>query len=553
MKAATGGFVIHKAPLVRAGLSSHTAALERPVSQVDLDALNAIQRTPWRINQWLLDVVAEAWDRELPVGGLPVHRAGERPKRLPDDVWEAMGEDERKAHRRALSDVHGRLASLEGRRHATLDKLVVAQEMRDRTSIWFPHSRDFRGRIYPIITSGPHPQSDDLGKALLMFSSGLPLGPDGLFWLCVRAANCAGKDKLSLEQRVAWAMDNAEMIRAVAVDPLAMADAWTGLDEPWGFVATCHELAQAFDDPEGFVSHLPIPLDGSCNGLQHLSAMGLDPVGARATNLQPGPRQDIYEDVAAVVRAKVERDAAAGVPEAFAWHGKVTRRVCKRAVMTTPYGVTDRGIRRQLVADGHVPDAANTERGAAADYLADCLVEALGQTVSAARSIMAWLQSTSDSLAKAGQPFMWTTPTGSQVRQAYFRPALKRVRTLVGRLVLAEEVDGGILHPRKQALGSAPNYVHSFDAAALALTVNACQRDGVRSFAMIHDSFATHAANTTTMSRLIRDEFVEMYRTDWLRETHSEVQAYAATDIPPPPARGDFNIELVRDAEFFFS
>lgn len=553
MTPSTGGFVILKTPLVRVGLSSHTAALDRPVSQFDLDALNAIQRTPWRINSWLLDVAAEAWDREIPVGGLPVFRPGERPKRIPDDVWQSMPEEDRKEHRKRLAAVHGKIASLEGQRHATLDRLMVAEELRGRASIWFPHSRDFRGRVYPVPTSGPHPQGDDLAKSLLMFSSGLPLGPDGFFWLAVRAANCAGQDKLSLVDRVAWTLAHEGDIRLAAREPLGDgAEFWRDADEPWGLLATCHELAQAWREPETFVSHLPIPLDGSCNGLQHLSAMALDPVGARATNLMPGPRQDIYEEVAAVVRRRVEADCARGLPEALAWNGRVTRKVCKRAVMTTPYGVTDRGIRRQLLVDGHVPEGDG--RSAAADYLGDCLVEALGQTVSAARTVMAWLQSTSDTLAKAGLPFVWTTPTGSTVRQAYYRHATRQVRTLVGRLVLAEEVPEGILHPRKQALGSAPNYVHSFDAAAMAFTVNACVEEGVRSFAMIHDSFATHAANTTTMSRLIREEFVQMYRTDWLRKTWGEVRAYApGIDLPPPPPRGDFDIALVQDAEFFFS
>jgi DNA-directed RNA polymerase len=41
------------------------------------------------------------------------------------------------------------------------------------------------------------------------------------------------------------------------------------------------------DNPEEFVSHLPVPLDGSCNGLQHLAAMGRDVVGAQATNIVP--------------------------------------------------------------------------------------------------------------------------------------------------------------------------------------------------------------------------------------------------------------------------
>jgi DNA-directed RNA polymerase len=61
MPAITGGYLLHKRGLLRSAPHSHTTALERPVSQLDLDAVNAAQATPWRINRWILDVMLEAW------------------------------------------------------------------------------------------------------------------------------------------------------------------------------------------------------------------------------------------------------------------------------------------------------------------------------------------------------------------------------------------------------------------------------------------------------------------------------------------------------------
>jgi DNA-directed RNA polymerase len=548
-----GGYVILKSPLVRAGLQKHTTALDRPVSQTDLDALNAIQATPWRINQWILDIAVIAWDREIAAGGLPSAPPPPRPPRVAADLWDAMTVEARKDHMASLSRLRGAAARHIGKRHAALDRLLVAEELRDRESIWFPYTRCFRGRVYPLPTSGPTPQSDDFGKALLMFSEGVPLGPGGFFWLCVRAANCAGRDKLSLEERVAWTLENEGLIRVAADDPLGDGyELWQDFDDPWQFLATCRELVMAWEDTEGFISHLPIAMDGSCNGLQHLAAMGLDPTGASATNLLPGERQDIYSEVAKVVQARVEVDAAAGVEAASAWVGKVTRDVCKRSVMTTPYGVTERGIRQQLLDDQHVP--VETKRAAAATYLTTCLVDALGQTVRSAREIMGWLQDTAGRLARAGYPFDWTTPTGSRCRQAYFKYTTRQVITLLGRVSLAEEVPGGLVNIRKQTLGSAPNYVHSFDAAAMTLTVNASVQQGITAFALIHDSYGTHAGNTTLLSVVLRDQFVRMYQDDWLRKTAEDVRSYAP-DVPilEPPERGSLDIGAVRDSEFFFS
>ena len=62
-----------------------------------------------------------------------------------------------------------------------------------------------------------------------------------------------------------------------------------------------------------FVSHLPIAMDGSCNGLQLFSLMLRDPVGGTAVNLLPADTpQDIYRLVADKIIAKLERDRTGG-------------------------------------------------------------------------------------------------------------------------------------------------------------------------------------------------------------------------------------------------
>jgi DNA-directed RNA polymerase len=49
-------------------------------------------------------------------------------------------------------------------------------------------------------------------------------------------------------------------------------------------------------DPASYVSHLPVHMDGSCNGLQHYAALGRDEAGGRAVNLLPSNTpQDVYK------------------------------------------------------------------------------------------------------------------------------------------------------------------------------------------------------------------------------------------------------------------
>jgi DNA-directed RNA polymerase, mitochondrial len=303
------------------------------------------------------------------------------------------------------------------------------------------------------------------------------------------------------------------------------------------------------------VSHLPVPLDGTCNGVQHLSAMGRDPVGARATNLTASPeRHDIYAEVAKAVAAMVNDDALKGDECALSWVGKVTRSVVKRAVMTTPYGVTARGIRDQLIHDKHV-DGEREYRNKRADYLRDKIVDALSQTVTMAKDIMAWLQAVARELARHQKPFDFTTPTGNRIRQSYYVLTRRTVQTLLGELVLWGEEKRAGIDPRKQTLAAAPNVIHAFDAAHLVATVNACAAQGIDSFSMIHDSYGTPAADTTRLNAVLRAYFVQQYAgIDWLERIEAEARAACPeADIPPRPALGTFDVAEVLQSPFFFS
>ena len=88
-------------------------------------------------------------------------------------------------------------------------------------TFYFPHNLDFRGRAYAV---GPHLQylGDDLARGLLLFAKPKPLGPTGLYWLKVQLANLYGKDKLSLDGRVAWSDEQlgSGVIERVAQSPV---------------------------------------------------------------------------------------------------------------------------------------------------------------------------------------------------------------------------------------------------------------------------------------------------------------------------------------------
>ena len=459
------------------------------------------------------------------------------PANIPPEVWETMPEGAREAHRARLAEIHRRNATTEGKRYAWLLRLDMANQVVDEPMIWFPYFCDFRGRIYSAVTD-LSPQGNDASKALLRFAHGKPLGKLGLHWLCVRAANCYaqdGLDKLDPYDRARWAEANMDRIHEAADNPIDGTRWWTEAEDPWSFLATCFEISAAMRSDDDFISHLPIPLDGSCNGLQHLAALGRDPVGAVATNVisERGARRDIYTEVARMVNRMVTEDAGKGNELAQQWLGKVNRKVVKRAVMTTPYGVTDRGIGRQLLEEGFT-EGMGEESAAAANYLKDLIVKAIDETVISAKQIMAWLQAAAEALAKHDIPFSWKTPTGNTVEQAYWDLVEHRVESLVGQTTLYREASSSGLRRRKQCLSAAPNVVHSFDASHLCRVVNACTKVGLLDFAVVHDSFGVHAADTAQLGDMLRDEFAKMYETNWLQEIENYVREYAPqAQIPP--------------------
>ncbi|PPE71452.1 hypothetical protein IS481_11945 [Caldimonas thermodepolymerans] len=562
MPALTGGYLTLRTNAVKGQLNPHTAALDRPLTGAALEALNWVQKTRWKINKWVLDVALQCRDEGIPVEGLPRPDNIPLPDPLPEDVYAALPKEEQVKRRRQMEEIHSKNASLMGQRAAVYRRLSLAADLASFPALWFPHFCDFRGRLYPIAQE-LHPQGDSLTKGLLTFAEPVRLGANGQWWLYVVLANAMGHDKLPLQERADWTDNNLNLILATAKDPLAYIDFWAheDVDSPWEALSLCFEVAQLCEwaalgnRVEDFESTVPVRLDATCSGIQHLSALMRDEASARCVNVLPtGKREDIYSDVANKVKQFVATDAAKGNPLAVQWLGKIGRKTVKRAVMTTPYGVTESGIAEQLVNDGFCNHFRGEDRRKAAAYLRDCIVGALDESIGQPRRAMQYMQDVARFLAENNLPLQWTTPAGFTVRQAYYETHETRVETLIGDVSLRREKPEAGLVVRKQCAAAAPNVVHSFDAAHLCRTAVAMKRDGVRDLAFVHDSFGTHAGHTDTLSQRLREEFVAIYSRPALEEWRQSVIVHSGRDdIPPIPKLGALDVSKVLESEFFFS
>jgi DNA-directed RNA polymerase len=562
--------VMGRAKIVSRPFPGQVEALRAASMGTVYGAINALQDTPWRINKSVLEVMRQAWTMDAGLTCLP-RREDEPIPVTPQEVQDAeKGSQIRKEWRAKVRTIYERNAKGRSARFEMGRALAIAHENEDLEAIYFPHRLDFRGRAYAASTS-LNPQGSDEVRGLLEFAEGKPLGERGVFWLGVHGANLFGNDKVSLDDRAKWAWDHITDAMAVVADPLANLW-WTEADKPWAFLGWCFEWGRMIPGrPELFHSRLPVALDGSCNGIQHFSAMLRDPVGGAAVNLVPSPKpQDIYQEVANRAIERLEEMSAVDDEDAWIADGwlafGINRKTTKRAVMVLPYGGTFKsclGYVREAVReriDAGVLNPFGDELLRAEVKLAAIIWSSIGDVVVAARTAMSWLQACARVATKAGVPLRWTTPSGFVVCQQYRELKGKRIKThFCGNLISfgsLEEKD--VLDTAKQCSAVSPNFVHSMDAAAMMRTIVSAKESGITSFAMIHDSYGTHAADTDRLAFTLRDEFASMYlRYDVLGSFRDELAAVLppkfAAELPPLPDQGSLDLRQVLDSQYFFA
>ena len=547
--------------------------------------VNALQHTAWNINRSVLEVLNTLWQNGSEVGGLPSKSDLVLPTK-PVDFEENKGaamqwkRDASQAHRNHLEATSARIAF-----SMTIE---VATRYSEFKRIFMPYQLDFRGRVYAV----PHinPQGSDIQKALLRFAKGKPLGDRGAMWLAIHGANLAGVDKVSFQERYEWIEDNTDEILAIAADPYTNRG-WTTsiagveIDKPWQFLSFCFEWAGYCEKGDSFVSHLPIALDGSCSGIQHFSAMLRDHIGGVAVNLLPQDKPaDVYQLVANKVIEKMKHDLQKGTPDTLSPEGKllegtatlaeqwftfgVSRKTCKRSVMTLAYGSREYGFKEQLMEDIIIPaqksmgdDFPFSDDGfKAAAYMAKKIWESVTVTLVAAGQAMDWIKAVASVSNKARQAIRWTTPAGFTVEQSYKSTKELQIWTAINgkiRMYLNEPLD--ILDMRKQTSAISPNWIHSLDSSHLMMTVCQCVEEGIDSFAMIHDSFGTHACDTDKLFSIVRETFVQMYEE---HDVLSEFKGFVAKsvedetlleELPDDLEIGDLDLDGVKSSMYCFA
>jgi len=540
-----------------------------------VDTLNKLNNTAWRINQPVFEVYKQCMHSEL------------NPFKFTKEI-----DPIKRASLIIEAEAIQRLAE------KNLDK-----------PFYHLYNLDFRGRIYPN-TAFLHEQSSDNAKGILMLDEAVPLGENGYYWLCVHTANVWGNDKVSLDDRAQWVLDNFDDMMSYVNNPMKNTG-WMKADKPFSFLSACHEHSMVSNwngdgnEPEDFPSCLPVYIDGSNNGVQHLVAMSQDDEVAPLVNLVP---QDLPGDVYMFIAEKTwdsledkknkldpetinkfndvfqtatklqkeyqeapdksERKALA-FQAAQTWRNqnrglreklfpvywtniqdkKIQRKTVKRNVMTLGYGGTAYGMGQQVIEDTRdISPYLRDKEHLWGALLGSLVYQTCYEELKGPARMLRLFQTLAERANEKKVYLTWISPvTNFPVFQAYRKPTNKRTELKYGDEILKVQLqvwEETTLNESKQKTGAAPNIVHSLDAVHLTM----CIHDADYTTTVVHDSFGCHAGNMNHMFLHVRQKFVELYQAEPLEDILTQLDA-----LDLSPQKGTLNVESVLQSDFAFA
>ena len=509
-------------------------------------AANKLQQTPWRINEKVLEAV-EAIEVDMSEG-----KTKEEKERL---VSKKLKLEYTKRKARALV----------GKAFYSLLDF------------------DYRGRIY-YRESIFNFQASDYERGVFLFDEAKAVTPEGLRWMKIHAANSFNAsypkdeipewvtsdyrahleteglddisvDKWTLRDRELWTENNMDLVYMVSHFN-SLADC----EKPVSFLAVSHELVNYEKFANAgliYSSSLPIPIDGSNNGWQHLGAISKDTRTGELVGLVPVDIQKDFYVTTAKELIRITKDEERAAILAAMPMKKIRKGISKRGSMTRAYSAGAQKIAENMINDlrkeGYDVEYGITEKhckGFSRD-----LVKAIEAVCPGPLQTMRFLQHTVAAVLESGNDHIsWITPSGFYVH--YEKPYSRQEKvkgTIVGvgkrdqvyhvGLVISDKPD-----PRGFACGISPNYIHSLDASHMAKVIT--EWDGA--FGAVHDSFSTHACDVDDLCQLTKDIFMDMYDyPNYFKKIEgSIINKYEG--LIEQPALGSLNIQEVTDSDYFF-
>jgi len=432
--------------------------------------------------------------------------------------------------------------------------LVIAQFYSKFPEIYFPVRIDQRGRVY-CMPNFLNYQSNELSKALILFAEPGIIKRDDLEsigYLKAYGANCYGGiiGKSSYQSKLNWVNKNIDNIVNYENGILL-----SKAKDKFLFLAFCIEYSRFYnfyvnEDMMEFKTYLPIQLDATCNGFQHMALLSNEKTLFKELNLTDGkssePPKDFYNFLLHKIKKEFENkitsnqltdESTGGSYERlnkFVWD----RSYVKKAVMTIPYNASRRSMKKYItdsliVKEGlKENDKDNTiwytdsERNKNIlindkdiSLLINSIMWIIQNDFSKIKKLIKYLKNIASIFNVLELPITWTLPTGITIRQSYLEtkstsitPFMYSKVKLNLKVTVKDKYD-----KRKQIRALMPNLIHSLDASSLSLLLvefyNSFSNKNVQFFS-VHDCFGTTCDKVFRLKTILASVYTELYSSE---------------------------------------
>lgn len=440
--------------------------------------------------------------------------------------------------------------------------LNIAEAYKDVPELYFPIKLDHRGRMYPIPTSLNY-QGSELAKALLLFArpESINLKDDVSLRYLIGYGGCCfdnGLSKKSFYKRYTWAMDNwNDIINYKTSDIIHKAE------NKILFACYCIEMVRLHEcnkdiNNQVFQTYLPIQLDGTCNGFQHLALLSNEVSLYENLNLGSGDEckdpHDFYKYIIIQILVHIktrlsEIDSSHELWDSYNRLFKIqlNRSHIKSAIMTKPYNAGDRTIaeyiaknmilarKEEVVVEGKPKyiywykasdDPKDIHEICFKDIwlLTRILNNIIYVKYPQIKNLLNYLKDVCEIMSTQNLPIVWDLPTGLIVKQQYLKTKTKVIRPYKGKdnSISISIIDPNITNKVKQFTALMPNLVHSLDAAVVVLLYRSLINMVANykpNFYSIHDCYCTTANNIPYLIDGLRAVYVQLYSNKGYIET----------------------------------
>lgn len=421
--------------------------------------------------------------------------------------------------------------------------LGLASVFSELPSFYIPVNLDFRGRLY-CIPEFLNYQSTELAKALLLFSKAEKIDKNdtmSINYLKLFGATSFGLDKKSAKDRLDWVDSNIKNIIDFRNGELIKK-----AENKFLFLAFCFEynrwlICLENNDISEFETSLPIQLDATCNGFQHLSLLSLDSNLALELNLNESSWNDKPKDFYSFLvsslmdhfKTELDNNKDLSVEKQEGYQRLIDfnlkRFIIKKSIMTIPYNVTSFQLINYIKENFEridksewfsiIGDKKLKLKNSDFSLLGNGLREVLDYKFPKLNLLLTYLEGLVKVCTLLQIPVLWTLPSGLEVKQSYVMEDEIRIKPFYyhKNTFVLKVVNKSKFNDEKQIRAFMPNLVHSLDAASLALLLDFYfegRRNGQKNIFTVHDCFGVTANNISNLMDILKLTYVKIYSED---------------------------------------